>query len=77
MFPACAQFNADQIRACFPAAVQKIAGCGLKHPAIQQTKLGLLPQSYDFGEAAGLAFSFFAPFSALPAFTSTSVADMV
>ena len=58
MLPPCAQFNAEQICACFPSAAQKIAGCGLKHPAIQLTKLGFLPESYDFGEAAGLAFSF-------------------
>jgi len=69
--------DANQIRACFPSAAQKIAGCGLKHPAIQLTKLGFLPQSYDFGEAAGLAFSFLVPFSALAAFTSTSFAVMV
>ena len=74
--PPCAQFNAKQICACFPPAAQKIAGCGLKHPAIQLTKLGFLPQSYDFGEAAGLA-SFFVPFSAFAAFTSTSFAVIV
>ncbi len=62
---------------CEAAAVQKIAGCGSKHPAIQLTKLGFLLQSYDFGEAAGLAFSFFVPFSALAAFTSTSFAVIV
>src|ERR1700730_10895428 len=33
MLPPCAQFNAKQICACFPSAAQKIAGCGLKHPA--------------------------------------------
>jgi hypothetical protein len=49
----------------------------IKHPAIRLTKLGFLPQRYDFGEAAGLAFSFFVPFSALAAFTSTSLAVMV
>src|SRR4029077_11955146 len=59
------------------AAVQEIAGCGLEHPAIQLTKLGLLSENYDFGEAAGLAFSFFVPFSALAAFTSTSFAVIV
>ena len=75
--PPCAQFNAKQICACFPSAAQKIAGCGLKHPAIQLTKLGFLPESYDFGEAAGLAFSFFVPFSALAVFTSTSFAVIV
>jgi hypothetical protein len=73
MFPL-RPINANQIRACFPAAVQKIAGCGLKHPAIQLTKLGFLPRSYDFAEAAGLAFSFFVPFSALAAFTSMELA---
>ena len=45
--------------------------------AIQLTKLGFLPESYDFGEAAGLAFSFFVPFSALAPFTSTSFAVIV
>jgi hypothetical protein len=75
--PPCAQFNAKQICACFPPAAQKIAGCGLKHPAIQLTKLGFLPESYDFGEAAGLAFSFFVPFSPFAAFTSTSFAVIV
>jgi len=69
--------NAKQIRAGLPSALQKIAGCGLRHPAIQLTKLGSLFRSYDFGEAAGLAFSFFVPFSGFAAFTSTSFAVMV
>jgi hypothetical protein len=69
--------NTKQIRADLPSALQKIAGCGLKHLAIQLTKLGFLPESYDFGEADGLAFSFFVPFSALAVFTSTSFAVIV
>jgi hypothetical protein len=69
--------NAKQIRADLPSAFQKIAGCGLRHPAIPLTKLGSLFRSYDFGEAAGLAFSFFVPFSALAVFTSTSFAVIV
>lgn len=34
-------------------------------------------EAYDFGEAAGLAFAFFAPFSAVAAFASMFVAVIV
>jgi len=50
------------------AVLQKIAGHVLRTRRFESSV------DYFFGEAAGFAASFFAP---LPAFTSTSVADMV
>jgi hypothetical protein len=46
-----------------------------KRPATETNQIRI--PIYDLGEAVGLAFSFFAPFSPLAAFTSTSLAVMV
>jgi hypothetical protein len=57
-----------------PSERKKVAG-HRKTPGDELTRFRIAV--YDLGEAAGLAFSFFAPFSPLAAFTSTSLAVMV
>jgi len=59
-----------------PLKIKRSPGV-IKTPGDTANETWMPSQAYDLGEAAGLAFSFFVPFSPLAAFTSTSFAVMV